>query len=102
MPPAKNSALKSSCKEKARNRNLMMDRHLDPFSAQVENEYGSYGLQTGTCDKAYLSRLRDVTNELTGHKTVLFSTDGNSDQLGNCTLTARPLLKLFGTIGTSV
>ena len=49
---------------------------------QVENEYGSYGLQTGHCDKRYLGRMRDLLRQLTGPKPVLFTTDGNSEDLG--------------------
>jgi hypothetical protein len=48
----------------------------------VENEYGSYGLQTGHCDKRYLTRMRDLLRQLIGTKPVLFTTDGNSDDLG--------------------
>ena len=38
---------------------------------QLENEYGSYGLQTGKCDIVYMNHLRDLAISLLG------------DQVGN-------------------
>ena len=43
---------------------------------QVENEYGSYGIQTGYCDIEYMAHLRDLAWEHLGRKTFLFTTDG--------------------------
>ena len=43
---------------------------------QVENEYGSYAMQTQNKDMEYLTSLRDLTRELVGDDVVLFSTDG--------------------------
>jgi len=51
---------------------------------QVENEYGSYGTQTSNCDKKYLSDLRDLILQLVGDDVVLFTTDGNWDQVVQC------------------
>ncbi|XP_023341954.1 beta-galactosidase isoform X3 [Eurytemora carolleeae] len=51
---------------------------------QVENEYGSYGAQTGFCEKEYLENLRDLTRGLVGDDVVLFTTDGNSLDLVKC------------------
>ena len=43
---------------------------------QVENEYGSYALQTKHKDMEYLTSLRDLLINLVGDDVVLFSTDG--------------------------
>lgn len=43
---------------------------------QVENEYGSYAIQTGNSDIEYLSRLRDLTWQHLGPEVFLFSVDG--------------------------
>ena len=43
---------------------------------QVENEYGSYGVDVGDCDVEYLAFLRDKTWEGMGKETFLFTTDG--------------------------
>ena len=43
---------------------------------QVENEYGSYAMQTQEKDMEYLTSLRDITRKLVGDDVVLFSTDG--------------------------
>jgi hypothetical protein len=80
------------------------------FEQQVENEYGSYGLQTGHCDKRYLARMRDLLRQLVGPKPVLFTTDGDSEDLGTrgqisyqkytrmCTLHNELALLLLGQI----
>ena len=47
---------------------------------KVENEYGSYGLQTKRCDKEYLRNLRDIIYNLVGDNVVLFTTDGNREE----------------------
>ena len=47
---------------------------------QVENEYGSYGLQTGHCDKEYLAMLRDLVLKNVGSDVLLFSTDATGPQ----------------------
>ncbi|XP_076378653.1 beta-galactosidase [Megalopta genalis] len=46
---------------------------------QVENEYGSYA-----CDHDYLNRLRDIMREKIGSKALLYSTDGNNDNMLRC------------------
>ena len=43
---------------------------------QVENEYGSYGVQTDKCDVKYLAFLRDKILDAFGKDTFLFTTDG--------------------------
>ena len=51
---------------------------------QVENEYGSYGLQTGHCDKEYLAMLRDLVLKNVGPDVLLFSTDGAGSDMVMC------------------
>ena len=51
---------------------------------QVENEYGSYGLQTGHCDKEYLAMLRDLVLKNVGSDVLLFSTDGAGSDMVMC------------------
>merc|ERR1719317_733475 len=51
---------------------------------QVENEYGSYGLQTGHCDKEYLAMLRDLVLNNVGPDVLLFSTDGAGSDMVMC------------------
>ena len=46
---------------------------------QVENEYGSFAMQTGHKDMEYLSQLRDLTRSLVGEGVELFTTDGAGD-----------------------
>ncbi|XP_078050628.1 beta-galactosidase [Augochlora pura] len=46
---------------------------------QVENEYGSYA-----CDHDYLNHLRDLMREKIGTKALLYSTDGNNENLLRC------------------
>ena len=46
---------------------------------QVENEYGSFALQTGHKDMEYLTELRDLTLRLVGPDVQLFTTDGAGD-----------------------
>ena len=47
---------------------------------QIENEYGSYT----TCDQAYLKHLADVTRDLLGKDTLLFTTDGPGEGYLKC------------------
>ena len=47
---------------------------------QVENEYGSYY----RCDHEYLAKICDLTEELLGKETVLFTTDGPNDNMLKC------------------
>jgi len=51
---------------------------------QVENEYGSYGLQTGHCDKQYLALMRDLILANVGDNVLLFSTDGAGSDMVMC------------------
>eukprot|EP00092_Neocalanus_flemingeri_P024878 GFUD01026976.1.p1 GENE.GFUD01026976.1~~GFUD01026976.1.p1 ORF type:complete len:678 (+),score=151.84 GFUD01026976.1:30-2036(+) len=51
---------------------------------QVENEYGSYGLQTGHCDKEYLAEMRDLIIANVGENVLLFSTDGAGSDMVMC------------------
>jgi len=51
---------------------------------QVENEYGSYGLQTGHCDKEYLAMMRDLIIKNVGSNVLLFSTDGAGSDMVMC------------------
>ena len=50
----------------------------------MENEYGSYGLQTGYCDPDYKNFLRDLARAHLGFDVVLYTTDGNADSYVNC------------------
>ena len=43
---------------------------------QVENEYGSFAMQTNHKDMEYLTSLRDLLIQLVGDDVLLFSTDG--------------------------
>ncbi|XP_059090616.1 beta-galactosidase-like [Tigriopus californicus] len=52
--------------------------------SQLENEYGSYGLQTGYCDVEYLAHLRDKSWEHFGTDTLLYTTDGDSIDYVRC------------------
>ena len=45
---------------------------------QLENEYGSYGLQTGKCDILYMNHLRDLAISLLGDQV------GNKRMFINC------------------
>lgn len=47
---------------------------------QIENEYGSYK----KCDHLYLEQLCDLTEELLGKETLLFTTDGPNEGFLNC------------------
>ncbi|KAK8891262.1 Beta-galactosidase-1-like protein [Tritrichomonas musculus] len=47
---------------------------------QVENEYGSYT----TCDSKYLEQLCDLTEQLLGKETQLFTTDGSGEGYLKC------------------
>jgi beta-galactosidase len=47
---------------------------------QVENEYGAYY----PCDHAYMKHLCDVTKQLLGEETVLFTTDQPHDYVLEC------------------
>lgn len=51
---------------------------------QVENEYGSYGLQTQDCDIEYMSHLRDQAIKHLGDDVVLYTTDGDADDYVRC------------------
>jgi hypothetical protein len=46
---------------------------------QLENEYGSYGLQTGSCDIVYMNFLRGTAIDILGNDVVLYTTDGDGD-----------------------
>ena len=59
-----------------------------PFLFQLENEYGSYGLQTNKCDIVYMNFLRDLARAHLGSDVVLYTTDGNSDTWVRCGKTA--------------
>ncbi|XP_070980340.1 beta-galactosidase-1-like protein [Oncorhynchus clarkii lewisi] len=50
------------------------------ITVQVENEYGSYY----TCDYNYMRHLRTLFQFFLGDKTVLFTTDGNTDREMTC------------------
>ena len=52
--------------------------------SQLENEYGSFGLQTGYCDVEYMVRLRDLSQELLGEEVILYTTDGNGIDYLRC------------------
>lgn len=45
----------------------------------MENEYGSFALQTGNKDMEYLTELRDLTRRMVGSGVELFTTDGAGD-----------------------
>lgn len=47
---------------------------------QIENEYGSYP----QCDHDYLRQLCDITQDLLGEETQLFTTDGASESYLKC------------------
>ncbi len=49
------------------------------FRLQLENEYGSYGLQTGSCDIVYMNFLRETAIDILGDDVVLYTTDGDGD-----------------------
>lgn len=51
---------------------------------QLENEYGSFGLQTGHCDTQYMLHLRDKVRQHFGEDHVLYTTDGASQGLVSC------------------
>ncbi len=51
---------------------------------QLENEYGSYGLQTKDCDLEYMSHLRDLAKHYLGPDVVLYTTDGDADNYLRC------------------
>ncbi|KJH50931.1 glycosyl hydrolase family 35 [Dictyocaulus viviparus] len=60
---------------------------------QIENEYGSYR----ECDRSYTAWLRDLTRSYLGKNTVIYTTDGNSENLLNCGTTAGTLATIdFG------
>ncbi|KXJ11601.1 beta-galactosidase [Exaiptasia diaphana] len=50
------------------------------ISVQVENEYGSYY----TCDHDYMSHLEALFRQHLGNDTILFTTDGYSEQMLKC------------------
>jgi len=55
---------------------------------QVENEYGSFALQTGHKDVLYLEELRDLIKHLVGNDVLLYSTDGAGfDYVNNSVIT---------------
>ena len=51
---------------------------------QLENEYGSFGLQTGYCDTTYMTHLRDKVWEHFGVDHVLYTTDGAAKDCVGC------------------
>ena len=51
---------------------------------QLENEYGSYGLQTKHCDIAYMAHLRDLVRKYLGPEIIMYTTDGASDDFVRC------------------
>lgn len=51
---------------------------------QLENEYGSYGLQTGHCDVKYMAHLRDLAKSILGPNILLYTTDGDGDGYVRC------------------
>lgn len=51
---------------------------------QIENEYGSFGVQTGHCDAEYLIHLRDKVRQHFGEDHLLYTTDGASSELLQC------------------
>ena len=61
-------------------RPLLFPRGGPIIMVQVENEYGSFALQTGHKDMKYLTELRDLTRRLVGPGVQLFTTDGAGDE----------------------
>ena len=51
---------------------------------QLENEYGSYGLQTGTCDVKYIVHLHDLVRKYLGPEVLMYTTDGDGDGYLRC------------------
>ena len=51
---------------------------------QLENEYGSYGLQTGKCDIEYMRHLHDLVRQYLGPKVLMYTTDGAGDAYVRC------------------
>ena len=51
---------------------------------QLENEYGSYGLQTGKCDTEYMRHLLDLVRQYLGPKVLMYTTDGAGDAYVRC------------------
>ena len=51
---------------------------------QIENEYGSFGMQTGICDIEYMVHLRDKVRQHFGDNHVLYTTDGASPGMIKC------------------
>jgi beta-galactosidase len=51
---------------------------------QLENEYGSYGLQTKNCDTKYGIHLRDLIRKHLGTNVQLYTTDGDGDGYLRC------------------
>lgn len=67
----------------------MIEPHLyanggNVLMLQLENEYGSYGLQTGHCDVKYMAHLRDLVKSLLGPDVLLYTTDGAGDGYVRC------------------
>lgn len=50
------------------------------ITVQVENEYGSYY----ACDRLYMTHLHNVFRQYLGNNVVLFTTDGDSEELLKC------------------
>lgn len=51
---------------------------------QLENEYGSYGLQTQNCDIEYMLHLHDLVESHLGPDVIMYTTDGNGDGYLRC------------------
>ena len=51
---------------------------------QLENEYGSYGLQTGHCDIEYMIHLRNLVTKYLGPEVLMYTTDGAGDDYFRC------------------
>ena len=51
---------------------------------QLENEYGSYGLQTGKCDIEYMKHLHDLVRHHLGPKVLMYTTDGAGEGYVRC------------------
>ena len=51
---------------------------------QLENEYGSYGLQTKNCDIEYMIHLRELVFQHLGPDVLMYTTDGAGDNYVRC------------------
>ena len=67
-------------------KNYLKSKKFQIINFQLENEYGSYGLQTGNCDIVYMTHLRDLARLYLGNDVVLYTTDGNGDDYLRCYL----------------